>query len=66
MTKKKAATSLRAEAGATIGEQKPQRVELVNADKRNGRIGEVARPFEKDVAAWLGKGWQRKSAGNAE
>lgn len=44
----------------------PQRVELVNMDKRNGPVGQIARPFEKDAAAWLGKGWQRKSAGNAD
>lgn len=46
--------------------KKPQRAELVNMDKRNGQIGQIARPLEKDAAAWLGKGWQRKSAGSAE
>lgn len=45
---------------------KPQRVELVNTDKRNGTIGQTARPFETDLDAWLAKGWTRKSAGNAE
>ncbi len=45
---------------------KPARAELVNMDKRNGPVGQIARPLEKDAAAWLGKGWQRKSAGNAE
>lgn len=48
--------------------QKPKRVELVNTDRRNGVIGEIARPLEKDIDAWLGKGWKRveKSAGSAE
>jgi hypothetical protein len=42
--------------------KKPQRVEVI--DKR----GNIARPFEKDIDAWLGKGWQRveASAGSAE
>lgn len=46
--------------------KKPQRAELVNTDKRNGKIGQIARPLEKDAPAWLGKGWQRKSAGSAD
>lgn len=44
----------------------PRRAELVNTDKRNGPVGQIARPLEKDAAAWLDKGWARKSAGNAE
>lgn len=63
MTTKKAPTRKPAAKKAST---KPQRAELVNMDKRNGPIGQIARPFEKDVAAWLGKGWQRTSAGNAE
>ncbi|WP_152618409.1 hypothetical protein [Leisingera sp. ANG-Vp] len=44
----------------------PKRVELVNTNKRNGQIGQTARPLETDAAAWLAKGWARKTAGNAE
>jgi len=45
-----------------------KRVELVNTDKRNGRVGQTAAPLETELDAWLGKGWKRveKSAGNAE
>lgn len=32
---------------------KPQRVEVT--DKR----GNIARPYEKDIGAWLDKGWVR-------
>lgn len=47
--------------------RKPVRVEMVNADKRNGLLGAVARPFEADAPKWEAKGWKRvKSAGNAE
>lgn len=63
MTTKKAPTSKPAVKKAPA---KPRRVELVNTDKSNGPIGQIARPFEKDAANWLGKGWKRKSAGNAE
>ncbi|NKX40345.1 hypothetical protein HGG71_02555 [Rhodobacteraceae bacterium R_SAG2] len=63
MTTKKAPTR---KPAAKRAPAKPQRAELVNMDKRNGPIGQIARPLEKDVAAWLGKGWQRTSAGNAE
>lgn len=39
----------------------PRRVEVI--DKR----GNIARPFEKDLDAWLGKGWTRVvSAGSAD
>lgn len=41
---------------------KPTRVEMEHP-KMKGK----ARVWEKDISAWLGKGWQRvKSAGNAE
>jgi hypothetical protein len=40
---------------------KPRRVTLVHPKMK----GE-ARPFEKDKAVWLAKGWIPKSAGNAE
>ncbi len=33
--------------------QKPQRIEVM--DKR----GNVASPYEKDIGAWLDKGWVR-------
>ncbi|MEX0301953.1 MAG: hypothetical protein AB3N24_05970 [Leisingera sp.] len=46
--------------------EQPKRVTLVNTDKRNGPVGQKAHPLEKDAAAWLAKGWARKSAGNAE
>lgn len=47
--------------------RKPQRVEMVNTDKRNGLLGAVARPFEGDTPKWEARGWKRaKSAGNAE
>ena len=39
---------------------KPKRATLVHPNMK----GE-AKPFEKDAAAWLAKGWKRK-AGNAE
>lgn len=40
----------------------PKRIELEHP-KMKGK----AHVWEKDIAAWLGKGWQRvKSAGNAE
>ena len=44
----------------------PKRVELVNTKRQNGPIGATAHPLEKDIDAWLAKGWARKSAGNAE
>ncbi|MAM60863.1 hypothetical protein [Maritimibacter sp. UBA3975] len=40
---------------------KPRRVTLVHPKMR----GE-ARPLDKDIDAWLAKGWARKSAGNAD
>jgi len=40
--------------------RKPQRVRLVNDDRRNGQHGVVATPLEKDVDAWLEKGWRRE------
>lgn len=33
--------------------RKPQRVEIIN------NSGAIARPFEKDLASWLAKGWRR-------
>ncbi|MEP1330558.1 hypothetical protein [Pseudophaeobacter sp.] len=63
MTTKKPTTR---KAPARKAPAKPERVELVNTKRQNGTVGAIARPLEKDVAAWLGKGWQRKSAGNAE
>lgn len=40
---------------------KPARVTLVHPKMK----GE-ARPFEKDIDAWLAAGWSKKSAGNAD
>lgn len=59
MTTKKTTTSKPAARKAPAN---PRRVEVI--DKR----GNIARPYEKDIDAWLGKGWQRveASAGNAE
>lgn len=44
------------------------RVELVNAERSNGPIGATARVFEKDIDAWLAKGWTRvtKSVAKAD
>lgn len=49
------------EAKTTKRKAKAKRVEVI--DKK----GNIARPFEKDLEAWLGKGWTvKESAGNAE
>lgn len=37
----------------------PKRVTLRNTKAGNGTVGGIARPLEKDAAAWLAKGWVR-------
>ncbi|MFY0682616.1 MAG: hypothetical protein JXR13_18735 [Thalassovita sp.] len=56
------------EKKATPRKSNPRRVAVVNKHRRNGPIGAQAKPLEKDVNAWLAKGWVRleNSAGNAE
>ncbi|WP_406646858.1 hypothetical protein QEZ52_00285 [Aliisedimentitalea scapharcae] len=39
--------------------RKPARVDLVNQNRKNGVLGTTARVLEKDIDAWLAKGWQR-------
>ena len=39
---------------------KPERVTVVNNSKANGVLGQTARPYAKDVAAWVAKGWAVK------
>lgn len=53
MTRKKTAP---AEQDATP-EAKPKRVALRNTNRANGEVGAIAKPLEKDVAAWLALGW---------
>jgi len=39
---------------------KPERVTVVNNSKANGVLGQTARPYANDVAAWVAKGWAVK------
>jgi hypothetical protein len=42
-------------------EVNPQsRVQLVNTNAANGKVGETANPKECDVQLWLEKGWKRQ------
>ena len=49
-------------AKPTKRKTKSKRVAVVNAK------GKIARPYEKDIDAWLGKNWKRvdETAGNAD
>ncbi len=57
MARKKAAAA--AQETTTDAPNTPKRVKLRNTKAANGKVGAIAHPLTKDVAAWLAKGWVR-------